>query len=142
MTAETALPLLTVSEAAKQSKRGIRENGKRHRQCTLSTRVTKNGSMESGCSPGGEHDSNYRTYVRYAQQLEEFILKYKASPPDIKFWPYGPYWPPDIQGPVEETPRHNRQLPAHDELLWYHGGSDTSQNHICDICEIKYHITT
>ena len=29
----------------------------------------------------------------YSQQLEDYITRYRCRPPDIKFWPYGPYWP-------------------------------------------------
>ena len=67
---------------------------------------------------------NYnRTYNRYAKQLEEFILKFKTCPPDIKFWPYGPYWPDHYYGPLYETPKHIRASPWQPELMWEKGGN-------------------
>ena len=60
----------------------------------------------------------HRTYVRYADVLEAFISKYKSRPPDIKFWPYGPYWPADSQGPAIQTPHHIRIIQEIPEPLY------------------------
>lgn len=58
--------------------------------------------------------------VRYSQQLADFIRRYKTRPQDIKFWPYGPYWPTQYFGPLHATPRHNRTVPKFDEPLYTH----------------------
>ena len=62
--------------------------------------------------------TSFRTFLRYAEQLEEFIHKHKAKPPDIKHWPYGPYWPPFYYGLVIQTPKLLSVSPRHSEPLW------------------------
>ncbi|KAK3581757.1 hypothetical protein CHS0354_036079 [Potamilus streckersoni] len=44
------------------------------------------------------------TVWNYSKQLQEFIQKYKTRPRDIKFWPYGPYWPKYYEDEILETP--------------------------------------
>ena len=46
------------------------------------------------------------SFLSYSKQLEEFISKYKTRPHDIKFWPYGPYWPPYYEDEILEAPKH------------------------------------
>ena len=48
----------------------------------------------------------------YTDELCDFIATYKASPPDIKFWPYGPYWPEDFRPVLHHPPKHIREIPA------------------------------
>ena len=57
------------------------------------------------------------SYVSYSQQLEEYINKYKTRPPDIKFWPYGPYWPRVYDTEILPTPRHITTCPNEPEPL-------------------------
>lgn len=57
------------------------------------------------------------SYLSYSQQLEEYINKYKTRPPDIKFWPYGPYWPQYYDGEILVTPKHISDCPLEDEPL-------------------------
>lgn len=52
-----------------------------------------------------------RAYWKYSRQLEEFISKYKRRPMDIKFWPYGPYWPSNGRDILLETPTFVRTHP-------------------------------
>ncbi|KAL8585690.1 hypothetical protein ACOMHN_022337 [Nucella lapillus] len=47
----------------------------------------------------------------YSQQLKDYITRYRCRPPDIKFWPYGPYWPRDHDGVHLDTPRFLRTVP-------------------------------
>ena len=71
------------------------------------------------------HGSKYRsTFARYATQLEQFIAKYKAPPPDIKYWPYGPYWPDHYYGEILDTPKYIRTIPAHPEPLYNNVNDD------------------
>ena len=53
----------------------------------------------------------------YSEQLQDFISRYKTRPPDIKFWPYGPYWPKSYEEEVQETPRHIKCSPKSIEPL-------------------------
>ena len=66
-------------------------------------------------------DTFMRTFVRYTEELEDYISKHRAPPPDIRYWPYGPYWPSRAgsEGPVIGTPKHVRQLPGYKEPLWH-----------------------
>ncbi|XP_021377488.1 cytosolic carboxypeptidase 2-like isoform X18 [Mizuhopecten yessoensis] len=57
------------------------------------------------------------SYWNYSEQLEEFISRYKTRPPDIKFWPYGPYWPKFYDSEVLETPKHLNTSPKYKEPL-------------------------
>nr|XP_022332563.1 cytosolic carboxypeptidase 2-like isoform X28 [Crassostrea virginica]XP_022332571.1 cytosolic carboxypeptidase 2-like isoform X28 [Crassostrea virginica] len=57
------------------------------------------------------------SYWNYSEQLEDFIARYKTRPPDIKFWPYGPYWPKYYEDEVQETPRHLNNWPSDVEPL-------------------------
>lgn len=63
-----------------------------------------------------------RTFVRYTKELENYIIRRRARPPDIQYWPYGPYWPHVRSGEEErviiETPNHIRTLPRLLEPLW------------------------
>ena len=52
------------------------------------------------------------SFLNYSKQLEEFISKYKTRPHDIKFWPYGPYWPPYYADEILEAPRHIYTCPG------------------------------
>lgn len=61
------------------------------------------------------------SFWNYSEQLEEFIARYKTRPPDIKFWPYGPYWPKFYDSIVLETPKHIRKIPTHKEPLFRSG---------------------
>ena len=51
----------------------------------------------------------------YSQQLEDYITRFRCRPPDIKFWPYGPYWPRYHDGVKLDTPRFLNTVPAYDE---------------------------
>ncbi|VDI71369.1 Hypothetical predicted protein [Mytilus galloprovincialis] len=51
------------------------------------------------------------SYWNYSEQLEDFIARYKTRPPDIKFWPYGPYWPKYHEREILETPRFIKTAP-------------------------------
>ncbi|CAC5383170.1 AGBL2_3 [Mytilus coruscus] len=51
------------------------------------------------------------SYWNYSEQLEDFIARYKTRPPDIKFWPYGPYWPKYHEKEILETPRFMKTAP-------------------------------
>ncbi|KAK7475648.1 hypothetical protein BaRGS_00033141 [Batillaria attramentaria] len=53
----------------------------------------------------------------YSQQLEEYITRFRSRPPDIKFWPYGPYWPRYYEGVTLDTPRFLLKVPPFDEPL-------------------------
>ena len=55
--------------------------------------------------------------MRYAEELEVYISKNRAPPPDIQHWPYGPYWPKG-EGPSIGTPKFIRSVPSYDEPLW------------------------
>lgn len=55
------------------------------------------------------------TFISYSKQLEEFINKYKTRPRDIKFWPYGPYWPPYFENEVLDTPKLLNTCPTERE---------------------------
>jgi len=55
------------------------------------------------------------TFISYSKQLEEFITKYKTRPKDIKFWPYGPYWPPYYDNEVLDTPKLLNTFPKEKE---------------------------
>ena len=57
------------------------------------------------------------SFLSYSKQLEEFISKYKTRPHDIKFWPYGPYWPPYFQDEILEAPRHVYTCPEYKEAF-------------------------
>lgn len=58
------------------------------------------------------------SYWNYSEQLEEFIARYKTRPPDIKFWPYGPYWPKYHEREILETPRFIKTVPNfHEKFL-------------------------
>lgn len=57
------------------------------------------------------------SYWNYSEQLEDFIARYKTRPPDIKFWPYGPYWPKFYEDEVQETPKHLDNWPSYVEPL-------------------------
>lgn len=71
-------------------------------------------------------------FLSYSKQLEEFISKYKTRPHDIKFWPYGPYWPQYYEDEILEAPKHCYKCPEETEsfhrkangmynpCLWYH----------------------
>lgn len=48
----------------------------------------------------------YICYLSYSDQLEDYISRYKRRPQDIKYWPYGPYWPSQFEGLLLNTPRH------------------------------------
>lgn len=62
-------------------------------------------------------DTFIRTFMRYAEELEVYIQKNRAPPPDIQHWPYGPYWPKGY-GPSVETPKFIRSAPSYEEPLW------------------------
>ncbi|CAG5127076.1 unnamed protein product [Candidula unifasciata] len=49
---------------------------------------------------------SYVGHLSYTDQLEAFISRYKRRPADIKYWPYGPYWPAHFEGLLLDTPRH------------------------------------
>ncbi|XP_060592114.1 cytosolic carboxypeptidase 2-like isoform X8 [Ruditapes philippinarum] len=51
------------------------------------------------------------SFINYSKQLEEFITKYKTRPRDIKFWPYGPYWPAYFENEILDTPRFKETCP-------------------------------
>lgn len=51
------------------------------------------------------------SFINYSKQLEEFITKYKTKPRDIKFWPYGPYWPPYFENDILDTPKFLNTCP-------------------------------
>ncbi|RUS91741.1 hypothetical protein EGW08_000449, partial [Elysia chlorotica] len=53
----------------------------------------------------------------YSDQLEDYIVRYKRRPPDIKHWPYGPYWPRHFDGLLLNSPRHLWSAPREPELL-------------------------
>lgn len=55
--------------------------------------------------PSSEHGG---VYLSYGERLQQFIAVHKTRPADIKFWPYGPYWPVGHVGPVISTPRFLR----------------------------------
>ncbi|KAK3798821.1 hypothetical protein RRG08_007178 [Elysia crispata] len=55
--------------------------------------------------------------LSYSDQLEDYIVRYKRRPPDIKYWPYGPYWPRHFDGLLLNTPRHLWSAPREPELL-------------------------
>ena len=55
--------------------------------------------------------------LSYSDQLEDYIIRYKRRPPDIKHWPYGPYWPRHFDGLLLNTPRHLWSAPREPELL-------------------------
>ena len=75
--------------------------------CTLTT-----GNLQTAAS------SLLKTsYWNYSEQLEEFISRYKTRPPDIKFWPYGPYWPKYYDTEILETPRLSSVSPPYIEPL-------------------------
>lgn len=87
-------------------------------------------AQDSSCTEETDNNSMFvpikRSVInRYSQQLEEFINKYKTKPPDIKFWPYGPYWPPHYYGPLVTTPKHSRTMPSFIEPLCFKGFSFT-----------------
>ncbi|KAK3087050.1 hypothetical protein FSP39_000988 [Pinctada imbricata] len=63
------------------------------------------------------------SFWNYSEQLEEFISRYKTRPPDIKFWPYGPYWPKYYDTEILETPRHCSTCPPFEPIL--RGNIDT-----------------
>ena len=72
-------------------------------------------------------DTLIRTFVSYTKELETYIFKHRAPPPDIQYWPYGPYWPQDLgddeheenwQRILLETPKHIRTNPRYVEPLW------------------------
>ncbi|CAD5114345.1 DgyrCDS3484 [Dimorphilus gyrociliatus] len=80
-------------------------------------------AQDSSCTDDADNNSMFapikRTVInRYSQHLEEFISKYKTKPPDIKYWPYGPYWPPHYYGPLLQTPKHLRTMPDYIEPLF------------------------
>ncbi|GFS12030.1 cytosolic carboxypeptidase 2 [Elysia marginata] len=64
-------------------------------------------------SPSPVHVSQ----LSYSDQLEDYIVRYKRRPPDIKHWPYGPYWPRHFDGLLLNTPRHLWSAPREPELL-------------------------
>lgn len=55
----------------------------------------------------------------YSEQLAQFIAKFKRRPPDIRYWPYGPYWPKYYDYIILETPKllHDAVYPKK-EPLW------------------------
>ncbi|GFO12547.1 cytosolic carboxypeptidase 2-like [Plakobranchus ocellatus] len=55
--------------------------------------------------------------LSYSDQLEDYIIRYKRRPPDIKYWPYGPYWPRHFDGLLLNTPRHLWSAPREPEPL-------------------------
>lgn len=64
-----------------------------------------------------------RSFWNYSEQLEKFITKYKTRPPDIKFWPYGPYWPKRFSCDVIlHTPRFISKSVEFSEPLLLHDG--------------------
>ena len=65
------------------------------------------------------------SFINYSKQLEEFITKYKTRPRDIKFWPYGPYWPAYFENEILDTPRFTQTCPDIREpfILRKHGES-------------------
>lgn len=68
---------------------------------------TRNGSFsdDSDVAPVAPPVGSRVGLHSYSQQLEEYISRYRSRPPDIKFWPYGPYWPRYYEGVILETPR-------------------------------------
>lgn len=58
-------------------------------------------------------------HLTYTGQLEDYISKYKRRPDDIKYWPYGPYWPRHFDGFLLNTPRHKwaKRVPDEDNML-------------------------
>lgn len=53
-----------------------------------------------------ETSPHYVGHLSYTDQLEAFIGRYKRRPADIRYWPYGPYWPGHFEGLLLNTPRH------------------------------------
>ena len=45
------------------------------------------------------------SFINYSKSLEDFFTKYKTRPRDIKFWPYGPYWPQYFENEILESPK-------------------------------------
>lgn len=48
----------------------------------------------------------YTHQLSYSAQLKDYITRFKKRPSDIKHWPYGPYWPNELNSIVLDTPRH------------------------------------
>ncbi|WAR16337.1 CBPC2-like protein [Mya arenaria] len=59
------------------------------------------------------------SFINYSKQLEEFITKYKTRPRDIKFWPYGPYWPQYFESEILETPKLINTCPDEKEKFHF-----------------------
>lgn len=85
--------------------------------------MTSKGSNQVVIPDGlGRSQTFIRTFVSYTRELEAYILRNHASPPDMEYWPYGPYWPKTKQDEPDwiifETPKHIRRHPRIVEPLW------------------------